>query len=444
MDNPVNDLIMSKTSRPKQKNVAVLGGGLCGLAAGAHLASRGFQVTLFERNDHLGGVAANFKLDDGRIIPRSYHHILKTDIATINILKSLGLFEKVTWKKINIKLSVEGQLLDFSDPLDLLAYRGLPLLSKLKMSLMISRILLRDHWEDLEGKSVEDLLLEWGDARVYHKLIHPLIDMKFGIDPSRISAPWLAIRLHAGEPITSYGYIPDTSWTEEVITALSRVILENDGRIFLEKGVRRIVIENNKVAHISTGEEDYEFDHYVSTLPPGDFMSILENAPANSPLVDTVAKVQYVSSYNMIAASSSEPFEDYWTIAHTPRKHFGACFTLNKLNPDLATEKDKSVMNFFTYVPYNDFRLSDEDYAETCRSDLSKMVGKKIDFTWTKVFKFASTVPIFYKDYVNPETRIFSNLYLAGIYKTCPFLSSSGTAMESGIQAANAIGEDND
>ena len=39
----------------KSQNVAVIGGGLGGLATAVGLASRGFDVDLFEKNSHLGG-----------------------------------------------------------------------------------------------------------------------------------------------------------------------------------------------------------------------------------------------------------------------------------------------------------------------------------------------------------------------------------------------------
>ncbi|MBA3591073.1 NAD(P)/FAD-dependent oxidoreductase, partial [Methylibium sp.] len=48
---------MSKTDLP----VAVIGGGLGGLAAAVTLAGRGHRVVLFEANDWLGGKAASFE-----------------------------------------------------------------------------------------------------------------------------------------------------------------------------------------------------------------------------------------------------------------------------------------------------------------------------------------------------------------------------------------------
>lgn len=419
--------------------MAILGGGLSGLAAAARLSRGGFKVTVLEKESCLGGVAANFTRGDGRMIPRSYHHILRSDTATVDILRELGLIGRVSWRKIKLKLSIDGQTLDFSGPFDLLAYRGLPLSSKLRLVLMGGRILLKKDWTDVEGLSVKDLIGGWGDEMIYRKIFVPLVDMKFGTDPSAISASWLGIRLHAGEPITLYGYMPGTSWTGELISSLSGTILENGGEIRTVSGITRVFAGGGRVSGVEVNGSRLEFDRYISTIPPHALHGMLKEAGQSSPGLDNIAGIRYVSSYNMVAASDSETFDDYWTVAHTPRRHFGACFTLDKLNPTLRAGSDKSVMNFFTYTPFDDFRFTDEEYAELCRKDASEMLGRDIRFNWAEVFRFSSTVPVYYKDYVNPSARLMDNLYLAGIYLTYPELSSSGTAMKSGIKAAERM-----
>ncbi len=46
-----------------RRSVAVVGGGLAGLAAASYLAERGFQVSLFERNPYLGGKVGSWPVD---------------------------------------------------------------------------------------------------------------------------------------------------------------------------------------------------------------------------------------------------------------------------------------------------------------------------------------------------------------------------------------------
>ncbi|MBB1512526.1 MULTISPECIES: FAD-dependent oxidoreductase [unclassified Tessaracoccus] len=62
---------VSRVGEPK--SVAVVGGGIAGLAAAAGLAERGVQVTLIESSDRLGGRVAAWPLDDGRTMSRGFH-----------------------------------------------------------------------------------------------------------------------------------------------------------------------------------------------------------------------------------------------------------------------------------------------------------------------------------------------------------------------------------
>ncbi|MDN5687462.1 MAG: FAD-dependent oxidoreductase [Brachybacterium sp.] len=62
---------LSAPARPR--SVAVIGGGIAGLAAATALAERGVEVTLWEATDRLGGRVAAWPLDGGRTMSRGFH-----------------------------------------------------------------------------------------------------------------------------------------------------------------------------------------------------------------------------------------------------------------------------------------------------------------------------------------------------------------------------------
>jgi phytoene dehydrogenase-like protein len=61
------------TQSPK---VAVVGGGLAGLAAGSALAESGFRVTLFERRAYLGGRASSYQHPGTGEVVDNCQHVL--------------------------------------------------------------------------------------------------------------------------------------------------------------------------------------------------------------------------------------------------------------------------------------------------------------------------------------------------------------------------------
>ena len=67
-----NEQLPEKLAAPR--SVAIVGSGLAGLGAASRLAQRGFAVTLFERNEYIGGKVGAWKttLPDGREIGMSH------------------------------------------------------------------------------------------------------------------------------------------------------------------------------------------------------------------------------------------------------------------------------------------------------------------------------------------------------------------------------------
>ena len=78
--------------------VAVVGGGLAGLAAGCALASSGFRVTLFERRPYLGGRASSYEHPGtGEVVDNCQHILLGCCTNLIEFYKRIGVEDKIRW-----------------------------------------------------------------------------------------------------------------------------------------------------------------------------------------------------------------------------------------------------------------------------------------------------------------------------------------------------------
>lgn len=79
-------------------NVAVVGGGLAGLAAGCALASSGFKVTLFERKPYLGGRASSYQHPGtGEVIDNCQHVLLGCCTNLIDFYQRTGVDGSIRW-----------------------------------------------------------------------------------------------------------------------------------------------------------------------------------------------------------------------------------------------------------------------------------------------------------------------------------------------------------
>src|SRR5579871_403683 len=82
----------------QQKTVAIVGGGLAGLAAGCALADSGLRVTLFERRPYVGGRASSYEHPGtGEVVDNCQHVLLGCCTNLIHFYERLGVSDKIRW-----------------------------------------------------------------------------------------------------------------------------------------------------------------------------------------------------------------------------------------------------------------------------------------------------------------------------------------------------------
>jgi len=82
----------------KSFRVAVVGGGLSGLAAGCALADVGFPVSLFERRPYLGGRASSYgHPGTGEVVDNCQHVLLGCCTNLIEFYHRLGVADRIRW-----------------------------------------------------------------------------------------------------------------------------------------------------------------------------------------------------------------------------------------------------------------------------------------------------------------------------------------------------------
>lgn len=88
---------MTADSTPKP-TVAVVGGGLSGLAAACALASSGFGVTLFERKPYLGGRASSYEHPGtGEVVDNCQHVLLGCCTNLLDFYHRLDVEDDIRW-----------------------------------------------------------------------------------------------------------------------------------------------------------------------------------------------------------------------------------------------------------------------------------------------------------------------------------------------------------
>src|SRR5882762_7143732 len=88
---------LSSTSG-KPLHVAVVGGGLAGLAAGCALADAGCRISLYERRPYLGGRASSFQHPGtGEVVDNCQHVLLGCCTNLIEFYHRIGVEDRIRW-----------------------------------------------------------------------------------------------------------------------------------------------------------------------------------------------------------------------------------------------------------------------------------------------------------------------------------------------------------
>lgn len=250
--------------------VAVIGAGAMGLAAAYHLVNAGHSVEVFEADKVAGGMAAHFDLD-GLSIERFYHFVCKSDHPTFALLAELGLAEAMRWRPTSMGYFYEGKIYPWGDPISLLRFPHLDLISKIRYGAMAFLATKRTDWSKLDGLTAETWLKQWCGERGWKVLWEKLFTLKFFEYSGKVSAAWMWTRIkRVGTSRRSLfqeelGYIE--GGTQTLVNRLAEKIESKGGRIHLATPATEVLVEDGAVAGVSAGGMRHACSHVISTMP---------------------------------------------------------------------------------------------------------------------------------------------------------------------------------
>lgn len=174
----------------KNKNWGIVGGGIMGMTLAHRLAQEGHQVTIYEAAPELGGLVSSWKM--GNIEwDKFYHVILLSDFRTRNILKEIGVEEKIHWVETKTGFYMNGQLYSMSDIIEFLKFPTLNLIDKFRLGLTILVASKIKNWKKLEKIPVTTWLQKWSGNNAYQKIWLPLLRAKLGESYKKTSAVFI-------------------------------------------------------------------------------------------------------------------------------------------------------------------------------------------------------------------------------------------------------------
>ena len=250
--------------------IAVIGAGVMGLACAYDLLRQGHEVEIFEADDRIGGMAAHFDFA-GLNIERYYHFICKPDEHLFSLLRELGIADALRWQDTRMGYYHDGRLHEWGNPLALLKFPGLDLVSKLRYGFHAFVSTKISDWQHLDDQEASEWIRRWIGDRAYRVFWQRLFELKFFEYKDNLSAAWIWSRIkRVGVSRKSLmqeqlGYLEGGS--ETLLRAFEAAIEERGGKLHLRTPVKQVRVRDGRVAAVETAAGSQPFDAVFSTIP---------------------------------------------------------------------------------------------------------------------------------------------------------------------------------
>ena len=298
--------------------VGIIGGGYAGLTAAYELQKRGYAVTVLEKYGQWGGQAATLPLLDTRI-EHFYHHLFGSDNHILGLMDDLGIADQLRWIESKVGVFSEGEIYDFVTPMDLIRFRPLSLLNRIKMGLMYLYLGRVDDWQRLEQVTAYEWIRRYMGQEIYDKFWGALLRGKFGDLADEVSMTWLwgkiKVRGSSRQGATAKEKLAYPVGSFEIITQAFLDRLQAGGadlRLNQEViGLETAPNDPQRVTGVKTKKETIPFDVVIATVPG---YNLLEIAPPTLDVAyaDLLRSVRYQAAVVLLLVSKESLSRIYW------------------------------------------------------------------------------------------------------------------------------------
>ena len=435
--------------------VGIIGGGAMGLAAAYQLTLQGHQAQVFERAPFLGGQASTFEVGGGRL-ERGYHHLFRSDKDMVNLIHELGLGPKLSWIESKVGFFCDDRVWDFASPKDLLTFKPLSLLDRLRLGLVTLYLQKTRNWRKFEGVTAREWLERRVGRRPYQVIWEPMLRGKFGRHYDEVGMAWLWGKIYLrvasrnrlwekeklGYPMGSF---------EEVFNKLAQEIRQRGGEVLTSTGVKRVVVEDGRASGLELEFADgppevRQYDAVIATTPSYVFARLAPPLPES--YQEKLTNVTYLAAVLAILVLDRPLTSKYWlNIADRSIPFVGLIEQTNFVDPSLYGGKHVVYLTNYPAVDDPVYKMRPEELLEEYLPHLGR-INPGFQRSWVQDYhhhRVDAAQPIIGVNYRQriPDNRTpVKDLYLANTTQIYPEDRGTNYSVRLGREVARMVLQD--
>lgn len=431
-------------------DVVIVGAGFTGLTAAYVLSKQGKRVHIVEADDAPGGLAGTFNFSDGVKVEKFYHHWFNNDVYVPELVKELGLDGDVILLPTRTGMYFNGRIWKLSTPLDLLRFRALSFIDRIRLGLLVLQVRRIKDWKTIEHLSIREWLEPLCGKSVYKVVWEPLITAKFSLFAEAVNAVWMWKKLvlrgstrndKGGEELAyfkgGFGRL-----AEELVAAIRR----NGGEVSFGCRATGVEASGSQINSLLTDQGKIIGGKYLFTPAFPIIADILRGA-ADQQWTASLKRVKYLGNICLVLRLKQSLSDTYWLNVNDPGFPFVG--VIEHTNFDMPENyKGTHIVYLSRYLAREDavYGYTDEEYFKFAMEHLRRMFPH-LEASWIvdyKVWRSDFAQPVTernYSAYVPPRETPFDNALISTMAQIYPEDRGTNYAIREGRAVAMQIGE---
>lgn len=429
-------------------DVVIVGGGFTGLTAAYVLSKQGKRVKVIEADSTPGGLAGIFEFNDGVRVEKFYHHWFNNDVFVPELVKELGLEGDVILLPTRTGMYFNGRMWKLSTPLDLLRFKALSLVDRIRLGLLVFQVRRIKDWKTIEHLSIREWLEGMCGKSVYKVVWEPLINSKFSVYAEAVNAVWMWKKLvlrgstrndKGGEELAYF-----KGGFGRLAEALVSAIRANGSEVVFNSKVTGLVTAGKQVTAVTTEEGEVAGNKFLFTPSFPLIANMFQNSAGDAWLAK-LRRVKYLGNMCLVLRLKHSLSDTYWLNVNDPGFPFvGVIEHTNFDTPE--NYKGTHIAYLSRYLATEDpvWAYSDDEYLDFALSHLKRMFPHfekewVVDF---KVWRSEYAQPVTernYSQYVPDASTPFDNALISTMAQIYPEDRGTNYAIREGRLIAQKL-----
>jgi len=427
-----------------KKKIVVIGAGIAGLTAAHNLSKDGYDVTLLESNSQLGGLGTYFKYKNNWI-DKFYHCQMPSDEPLLKLIEDVGIKDQMYWKPTRMGFIVDGKRYSFNSPLDLLKFKPISFLQRIRFGVVSLSIRYLGKNKDLDNLPIEEWFQKLYGKHVWNKILKQLFLSKFGDHAGNLPSLYIWQRLGREKNVATRGYIK--GGVKTIIDAVEQKIKDFGGKVTTNTKVKSLQKVDDKIHLTLEDNNTIEADWVVSTVPIPTFTNFLKNTNLSESFTDP--KLVYQGVVNALFFLNKPLDNFYWAPVVNSNTEFDGVVEMTELI-DKEQYNNHNAVYVMKYCN-KDSDLFKEDENLIAERWKQQLISLYPDLNFTeddiediKIFKTPFVEPIYPLGYskIKPKMKIENaNIILATSAQVYPNITSWNASCGLATNAVNFLKE---